>query len=321
MISAAINPFLNRQGIPPKGIIMTVVLPGGCQLACPYCVVARRGERKTVSQVTSDRLAQLASALGRRGLLGAVSVIGDEPLQQHVWPAARAFIEQATAFNVPTALITNGFELSRYVAALGGLAGTRVIVSLDAVGDRHDAIRRKQGAFANIDRGLARAIQDPDLQARLSVATILMPGNIEDVRNVIVYAGSLGVPRVILSPLVVFAEDEPLRAHPKVLAKAWRYLGELNQVAIEAGVDLCVSDEFGVLDEWEQKLRLAGIEIKAPAKDVGLIRIDAAGRIYTLEDIRQGWYSGLTLPDHVDEIDLIAERIIAALTNEISTAA
>ncbi len=56
---------------------------------------------------------------------------------------------------------------------------TKILISLDAASEKHDEIRRKPGAFARISQGISLAASHPDLRDRISIATILMPGNLD----------------------------------------------------------------------------------------------------------------------------------------------
>ncbi len=51
-------------------------------------------------------------------MLGGAAIVGDEPLQAHCWPMAEAFLNRAIEAKVPTALITNGYNIVDYVTEL-----------------------------------------------------------------------------------------------------------------------------------------------------------------------------------------------------------
>ena len=107
----ALTAFIEKDRVPPAGIVVTVVLPGGCPLNCAFCIVNQRDERREQSYLSADHLTSLLSSIERRGLLGGAAIAGDEPLQEHCWPAAKAFLSRALESKVPTALITNGYNL------------------------------------------------------------------------------------------------------------------------------------------------------------------------------------------------------------------
>lgn len=320
MVSIALSPFLGDDNMPPEGIVLTAVLPGGCQLACPYCIVAMRGERRSESPVTPMCLAALSEALGRRGALAAAAVVGDEPLQAHAWPYAEALLGTVARQGLPTGIITNGLELAGFLPRLRTLAPTRILVSLDGVGARHDRLRRTPGAFARIDHGIRQAIAEPDMCGRLAIASILMPGNARDVAQVLDYAAEVGVGRVFVSPLMVFPADGPFRVHPKVLSEGGRDVADLCRLAAEKGIELCLSDEFAALGAVWSGPAAAG-RVRAPAGKPRLVRVDADGRIATYEQIRTGTRPALAMPDNPALAGQVASQIVHLTGREAQIAA
>jgi sulfatase maturation enzyme AslB (radical SAM superfamily) len=302
-------------------ILVTAILKGGCNLNCPFCIVSARGERQEHSYVTAGHLIGLKAAIRKRGLLGGVAIVGDEPLQDHCWPFAKAFLRRDEEYTIPTALITNGYNLVDFVEQLRQLKTTKIILSLDAASDKHDAIRRKPGAFARISEGIRLATCYPELRERLSLAAILMPGNLEDISGIIDFAAEHRIPQLLLSPLLTSARSEPLAVHPKVMREAWRDVPALLDRANAAGVRLRLSDEFAVLGPWEDKLASTGVEIVSPKEPARLIRVDAAGRIETLATMHAGTTTGLQLPADMAEIDSFAEQLISNCFEPVSLAA
>jgi sulfatase maturation enzyme AslB (radical SAM superfamily) len=321
MAYGAVTAFLRNDRLLPSGILVTAVLKGGCNLNCPFCIVNKRGERREQSYVTSDHLTGLLSAIERRGLLGGAAIVGDEPLQQHCWPAARAFLRRNDDCQLPTALISNGYDLVDFVEELRELKNTKILISLDAASETHDLIRRKRGAFARIAEGIHLATEDADLRERLSIAAILMPGNLDDISGIIAFTAAHRIPRLLLSPLLTSSRTEALAVHPKVMREAWREIPQLLEQANAQGVKLCLSDEFAALSEWEGKLASTGIEFLTPREPARLIRVDAAGRVETLSTMHAGTTTGLQLPADVTEIDGFAEQLISTCFEPVSVAA
>jgi pyruvate-formate lyase-activating enzyme len=317
----AISAFLDRRHMAPEGVVVTFITPGGCNLACPFCVVSGRGERFERSRHSPEHFGAFLRAFSKRGLLGGAAVVGDEPLQSQAWPYARAFLEDANRCGTPTALITNGVELAAYIPDLELLAPSQIIVSVDAVNDRHDAIRRKHGAFAAIDSGLRLAAASPLLRHRLVVGTILMPGKADDVRSVILHSASLGLQRSYVSPLIVVSEGAPLRVHPKVLASGLELVPQLRRLAADLGVDLALADDFGSLGDWARTLRAAGVEVRTPVGPTRLLRVDAGGGIALYDDIRAGRPPRFRLPESPAGMDDVVTRIVEAFSPDVRVAA
>jgi pyruvate-formate lyase-activating enzyme len=317
----ALTAFIEKDLIPPSGFIITAVLQGGCPLNCSFCIVNKRDERREQSYVTKDHLTELLAAVERRGLLGGAAIVGDEPLQPHCWPTAKAFLSFTADRKLPTALISNGYNLIDFVDELRALKTTKITISLDAASEKHDEIRRKPGAFARISEGIRLAAADPGLRQRMSIAAILMPGNLGSISEIIAFTAANNIPQLLLSPLLTSSRTEPLTVHPKVMNDAWRAIPRLMDEATSAGVKLRLSDEFAILGPWEEKLASTGIEIMAPKEPAKLIRIDAAGRVETLTTMHQGITTGLQLPVNAEDIDAFVPTLIDRCFEGIRAAA
>ena len=221
---------------------------------------------------------------------------------------------------MPTALISNGYNLVDFVDELRSLRSTKILISLDAASDRHDEIHRKPGAFARISEGIHLAASDPGLRERLSIAAILMPGNLEAISEIIVFTAANQIPQLLLSPLLTSSRTTPLTVHPKIMKEAWRAIPQLLDQATTAGVKLRLSDEFAMLGPWEEKLASTGIEIMAPKEPAKLIRVDAAGRVETLTSMHQGTTTGLSLPTSPAEMDDFADGLVERGFEPVQTA-
>lgn len=309
MGAAALSAFLDSDNMPPDGIIVTAVLPGGCPLNCPFCFVGMRNERQLDFTLTSEHLPTLMHEIRLKGLLGGAAIVGDEPLQPKVWSYTRSFLTYGHNAGVPMALITNGFELSDFVKELSQFQKLKILVSVDAVGVDHDRIRRREGAFARLAAGIKAAMSYETLRRSISLAATLMPNNDDKLKDVIVFAHQNGIEQVTISPLLHMDETQHLRAHPKVLSIAAAVTSELMKFAKGLDVKLQFSDEFGVLEEWEDALRQTGIAVAVPKVPVRLIRVDAAGRIETIDTIRAGNSTGLFMPPQLGQISELTDTL------------
>lgn len=316
MAYGALTAFLNKDCVAPKGVIVTAVLPGGCPLACSFCIINQREERSEIAGYSPGHLTKLLFSVSERTKLGGAAVVGDEPLQEKAWPYAKLFLETAETLKVPTALITSGYNLVHYTKDLFNLHNTKILVSLDGVGARQDKIRGKQGAFARIAQGLKFASGLPDLRDRISIASILMPNNVKDILDVIDFAAESGFPRVIISPLLQSSRSTPLRIHQKVLSGLCKQIPNFMTHAQQMGVKVYLSDEFGILTGWEQELASMGIEVMIPRSRANLMRIDAVGRIETLASMRSGQPTNLRLPQNPSDIDGVVDQFLGVSGTE-----
>ena len=302
--------FLNNDPIPTADIIVTAVLKGGCPLHCPFCIISQRDERRYKSYVTTQHLTRLIELLDMWGVLGAASIVGDEPLQDQCWLTANAMLKCANGKGKPTALITNGYNLVDFVDGLRELDKTQVLVSLDAIGDKHDEIRCKPGAFARIAEGIKVAVQEPNLRNRISIAAILIPGKINDLREVIEFASANEIRRLYLSPLLKSSRKTGLAIQSKVMNETLYVMSELLEHAKLHGVMLSMSDECLRFGSWERKFASSGVNIAAPKEPPQLIRINASGRVDTWATMRAGSATALRLPADVDKMTEFVEHLV-----------
>lgn len=313
MGAAALSAFLDSQNMPPNGVIVTAVLPGGCPLDCPHCFVGMRNERQLDFVLTSEHLPALMHEIRLKGIFAGAAIVGDEPLQSKVWPYTYNFLKYADDAGVPSALITNGFELADYVGELEKFNKLKLLVSLDAVGEDHDRIRRREGTFARLAAGIKLAAQSKKLYEAVSLAAILMPNNREKLQDVVAFAAQNNIKQVTISPLLHMDDANRLRAHPKVLGIAAEASAALMQFAKEHNINLRFSDEFGVLGDWEDVLRNTGIVVSVPRVPPRLIRVDAAGRIETIDTMKAGSSTGLTLPVQLGQISELATTLTSRM--------
>jgi len=313
MGAAALSAFLDSQNMPPNGVIVTAVLPGGCPLDCPHCFVGMRKERQVDFTLTSEHLPALMHEIRLKGVFAGAAIVGDEPLQSKVWSYTYSFLKYAHDADVPSALITNGFELVDFVDRLQQFDKLKILVSLDAVGEDHDRIRRREGAFARLAAGIKLAAQSEKLREAVSLAATLMPHNYDKLRDVVAFAAQNNIRRVTVSPLLHMDDDKRLRAHPKVLLIAAEATMGLTEFAKKHNVSLRFSDEFSVLGDWEAVLRETGITVAVPKVPPRLIRVDAAGRIETIDTMKAGSSTGLGMPAELGLIPELAAGLISRM--------
>lgn len=290
MAAVALTSFLDDDGNAPNGTIVTVVFPGGCQLDCPFCIVKHRQERHAgAAALPPAFFSGLLSKHATGGGLAGGAIVGDEPLQESVWPYVREFLSTCESFGRPSAMITNGVELAAFAERLDPFSSTKVLVSLDAVGATHDEVRGRVGTFDAVLRGLRVVERTSNLGRRLTVATVFRPGRLADAEAVLRLLADLGMRNWILSPLLDPRPNRPMRLHPRVTREYPDALRHLGGVATTLGVTMVASDEFGLLPDLDKLAREIGFVSGMPRSHPRLIRVDANGVEANWSDLRRGF--------------------------------
>lgn len=289
MVATALSGFLSDDGEVPAGVIVTAVFPGGCQLRCGFCIVRQRDERGSWESAPplnfyTDALRKYAES----GTLAGASIIGDEPLQELVWPYVEQFLDVCTRAGRPSTLITNGLELRTFAARLERFRLTKVVVSLDAIGAAHDRIRGKRGAFEQIKRGICTVELESDLHQRLAISTILRASHLDDADAVLRFVAKRGIRAWIVSPLLDPRPGRPIRIHRSLKACMPDMLRALGAMARDLGVSMTASDEFALVDEIREIGSRLGFSVKRPNTRPSLIRLDAKGRCWTWDQVTNG---------------------------------
>ncbi|AUX34282.1 MULTISPECIES: radical SAM protein [Sorangium] len=143
------NPEEPAVAIPPPTSV-DWELTYACQLRCSHCYT--ESGRVPSRKLPREKLVRIAEVLGGMGL-ASVYLVGGEPL---LVPEVFELGDILRASGTHVVLYTNGVGISRALAARIAATFPRVHVSLDGMSAAvHDAIRGRQGAFADAERTLA----------------------------------------------------------------------------------------------------------------------------------------------------------------------
>lgn len=196
------------------GGILIASLASACGCDCVFCGLPDTRPHTVLPA------AVLATALDRPPGGAArweeVNVTGGDPL---VIPAARRLfpvladrLSRFERLSVSTAGVPAG-------PALAGLAELRVqvgeevplnvYVSLDGVGEVHDRVRRRPGAFADASRFLDEARRDPHV--RLALTCVINKLNVDGLDDLADHAAAIGIP---VSYAVVNSSDHYINSLP-----------------------------------------------------------------------------------------------------------
>src|SRR5690348_8925570 len=173
--------------------------PNGCNLHCPFCIVAKRKEADESVLTPTDYLEFFADLL-RHYPINRMSLQGYEPLLPESWPLTKALLTLAARFCCEASLITNGTYLPKYASEVAALTDS-VTISLDSADARiHDRLRRARGAHEAALIGI-RAIRK-EFKGYLGANSVLFPGREEYLDGMIDLLADLGIREWIISPLL-----------------------------------------------------------------------------------------------------------------------
>ena len=146
-------------------------LTNRCNLRCAMCVV-RRGPPQTLSRHHAFE----AVAFGERRGFNEIELTGGEPtLVDYFWD----LLDRLGQVDTQTRLTTNGLAFTPdQIHRLAALPNLEVMVSVDGIGETHDRLRGRQGAFEAVERNL-RAMAEAG--CRLTVNTTMQASNLPEV--------------------------------------------------------------------------------------------------------------------------------------------
>jgi len=128
--------------------ILSHLITARCNADCLTCLWKAPADSRA-DELTTDEIKQLYAGAAKAGFCALVLWGGEPLIRKDTGEVLRA----ARAAGLKTTLITNGWWLeARANEILPSV--DRLMVSVDGIGSRHDAIRRLPGLFARLDRGL-----------------------------------------------------------------------------------------------------------------------------------------------------------------------
>ena len=185
------------------GLFVTAIIPAlhGCNLKCPFCAIAQRGEATTSYLEPQDYLMFL-EGVAKYLPVTRFSLQGFEPLLPDSWELTKALFRVADRYDLETGLVTNGTYLAEHAEELSGLADL-VAVSLDSADPRvHEKLRGVPGAFQGTVEGVREAVKH--FGDAISVNSVLFPSKEHYLEGMPNLLQSLGVQDWVISPLINF---------------------------------------------------------------------------------------------------------------------
>ena len=187
---------------PPFPLLILSHLTLACQCACEMCYqrapgFPHRGE-EWMSESLFDALLCQSRRFLRRPL---IHLYGGEPLLHPGLPEILALLERR---GFAATLNTNGEHLEERAALLARSRIRMINVSLDGIGDAHDALRRRAGLFDHAVAGI-QALRARDPRVHLNINYVVNPTNVHRI-----YEDLLGFERLVRGTRIDYLSIEHL---------------------------------------------------------------------------------------------------------------
>lgn len=176
----------------PRPIILSHLITTRCNADCPFCLW--KGEDE---ELTTEEVKALYRQAREIGILSVV-VWGGEPLLRDDLPEV---LESAHSAGLRTTVITNGYYLPEKFEEICPHLDM-LTVSLDAVGEGHDAIRRLPGTFERATEGIS-LIRSRYRGVRILINTVITRLNIRHVDSLLEFSKKNDLP-IFFEPMITW---------------------------------------------------------------------------------------------------------------------
>ena len=284
MTNAAVHAY-EPNPLTPNVLYLTFIVPGGCNLDCPFCIVRQRREVGEEA-LPPEAFGQFVRRTAADTVVANVSLQGYEPLMPASRPYTQTILATARMLGLPTAFVTNGTFLGDAVDFLSTLAPDKIVVSLDAAeAAEHDRIRRSPGAFEKAVAGIGAALRA--LPSTIAVSSVLLPYGRARLAGMPALLRDLGIDDWIVDP-VIRVGKESAGGHVAERRRLFSDLLALQDEADRAGVGLTVDDELQSLDidrARRDRPALHRLHVRRLPDPSAIIRMAPDGRISIGRDI------------------------------------
>ena len=159
-------------------------LTTACNLHCAHCASSAGTPRE--NELTLDESLDICKQFPAL-LVQEVDFTGGEPLLSPNWVK---LAEELAELNIPIRMVSNGVLLEKNIPQLLKVNMTTVGVSLDGLEATHDHIRRQQGLFKEITRGMRESMK---AGIPTAVITAVNDRNIDELPDLFKFIIELGV--------------------------------------------------------------------------------------------------------------------------------
>ncbi len=192
------NPKSKKHNSQPAILTVWLHVTNQCNLRCPYCYIHKTPDEMEIEQGREAVAAVFRSAVQNGFSRVKLKYAGGEPTLHFKLLILLHDYAQELADEHDLALdgvvLSNGVALSHRMIEEMNARGLRLMISLDGVGDTHDAMRpfvNGHGSFAHVERTLDR-LTDRDLTPTISIT--VSARNLAGLPETVAYVLARGLP-------------------------------------------------------------------------------------------------------------------------------
>ena len=195
-----------------RPLLGTLIVTYRCDLACEFCDLPRRGDRK--QELGTDAMKGVVSGMRDLGVLG-IGITGGEPLLRK---DTLAIARHGADLGMLMHLNTNGtFVTGALASEIADSGMCSVNISLDGPdAATHDRLRARDGSFARVMRAVARLVAVPHRKYRVALTCALGESNADLFEALLDRARDIGVDRVGFIPVHEFPANRVAQANGPV---------------------------------------------------------------------------------------------------------
>jgi len=227
----------------PRFVVWELTLR--CNMRCRHCGSAAGGLRG--HELEPEEALSLADQLGALGC-ERLTLLGGEPFLREDWEAITARLQAA---GVRVNVITNGWLTAtrEMVQRIKDAGLTTFALSIDGYGERHDALRLREGSFDRILKGLRLAQQIGGLRtAAVTTVTKQVMPDLEALYQMLIAEGVRLWQVQICTPQGRMQPDDPVLPDADDLRRLADFLAEKNA---EGRLRVDPADNLGYYGRWE----------------------------------------------------------------------
>ena len=274
-----------------QGILLGFVVNSGCNMKevagrhCAHCAITQRNERNLPVRLSGeDFVKALRDVATRNGMydhgnLLGFSVCGDETLNDDevFYQRSLPLLQEAQNLGTRRSLVTNGFNLSKYMHELAQ-TDCFITVRLDGVGADND---RTRGGYDRVIENLEQAA--PVLGEKLSIGSVLYPGREQQLEPLLEILVRYNITRWMITPLIDFGRQRCT----KLTAENKQFLDRLGKAATRHGIQVLL--EYHV----DESLWLDYVTTVIKPRHVHVVRltfngtVNAADSIFVPKDVQE----------------------------------